>query len=230
MKKDGDPAPGPPMGAGAGVASTSATAPASGGLREPEKLGASNADVSPPVSAMEAADAPKSGAVSAISNEQPKTDGAGDGVAAAEPAKVEENTGKVGRLVDKKLKLTNEAFVTPLQPSTTTDNTNTAPIATETQTADPSPAVPKENIPPQTNGTAPTNPTTSSSSPTDTTTTAPATTDSTTTDTKPAPSDEKMPAVEEPPTIKTVRAAPGMSATSGPLEDFPEGGDTLKEH
>lgn len=31
--------------------------------------------------------------------------------------------------------------------------------------------------------------------------------------------------MEEPPPIKTVRAAPGMSATSGPLEDFPEGGD-----
>ena len=30
---------------------------------------------------------------------------------------------------------------------------------------------------------------------------------------------------EEPPPIKPVKAAPGMSATSGPLEDFPEGGD-----
>ena len=28
---------------------------------------------------------------------------------------------------------------------------------------------------------------------------------------------------EEPPPIKPLRAAPGMSATSGPLEDFPEG-------
>ena len=31
--------------------------------------------------------------------------------------------------------------------------------------------------------------------------------------------------MEEPPPIKNVRTAPGMSATSGPLEDFPEGGD-----
>lgn len=29
--------------------------------------------------------------------------------------------------------------------------------------------------------------------------------------------------VDEPPPIKAVRAAPGMSATSGPLEDFPDG-------
>lgn len=38
--------------------------------------------------------------------------------------------------------------------------------------------------------------------------------------------EEKVPVtMEEPPPIKAVRAAPGMSATSGPLEDFPEGGD-----
>ena len=37
--------------------------------------------------------------------------------------------------------------------------------------------------------------------------------------------EEKVPlTMEEPPPIKAVRAAPGMSATSGPLEDFPEGG------
>lgn len=35
--------------------------------------------------------------------------------------------------------------------------------------------------------------------------------------------DDKIPVMSEPPTIKAVRAAPGMSATSGPLEDFPEG-------
>ena len=38
--------------------------------------------------------------------------------------------------------------------------------------------------------------------------------------------EEKVPVnLEEPPPIKAVRAVPGMSATSGPLEDFPEGGD-----
>ena len=35
--------------------------------------------------------------------------------------------------------------------------------------------------------------------------------------------DKILVASEEPPPIKAVRAAPGMSATSGPLEDFPEG-------
>ena len=41
-----------------------------------------------------------------------------------------------------------------------------------------------------------------------------------------AQTEEKVPVtMEEPPPIKAVRAAPGMSATSGPLEDFPEGGD-----
>lgn len=35
---------------------------------------------------------------------------------------------------------------------------------------------------------------------------------------------DKIPVIsEEPPPIKAVRVAPGMSATSGPLEDFPEG-------
>lgn len=38
-------------------------------------------------------------------------------------------------------------------------------------------------------------------------------------------SDEKVAVLsEEPPPIQAVRALPGMSATSGPLEDFPEGG------
>ncbi|KAK4958241.1 hypothetical protein LTR10_004667 [Elasticomyces elasticus] len=38
--------------------------------------------------------------------------------------------------------------------------------------------------------------------------------------------EDKIPVTaEEPPPIKTVKAAPGMSATSGPLEDFPEGGN-----
>ena len=40
---------------------------------------------------------------------------------------------------------------------------------------------------------------------------------------------EKVPKMEEPPPIKAVRAAPGMSATSGPLEDFPEGGDAHED-
>ena len=37
--------------------------------------------------------------------------------------------------------------------------------------------------------------------------------------------DGKIVVNDEPPPIQAVRAAPGMSATSGPLEDFPEGGD-----
>nr|OQO20814.1 hypothetical protein B0A51_11954 [Rachicladosporium sp. CCFEE 5018] len=42
---------------------------------------------------------------------------------------------------------------------------------------------------------------------------------------KPGILDEKMPVMaEEPPELKPVAAKPGMSATSGPLEDFPEGG------
>lgn len=36
--------------------------------------------------------------------------------------------------------------------------------------------------------------------------------------------DDKIPVMSEPPTIQPVNTAPGMSATSGPLEDFPEGG------
>ncbi|GAB1725499.1 hypothetical protein NU195Hw_g1907t1 [Hortaea werneckii] len=35
--------------------------------------------------------------------------------------------------------------------------------------------------------------------------------------------EDKIPVMAEPPPIRTVKAAPGMSATSGPLEDFPEG-------
>lgn len=35
--------------------------------------------------------------------------------------------------------------------------------------------------------------------------------------------EDKIPVMSEPPPIKAVEAAPGMSATSGPLEDFPEG-------
>ncbi|KAI6792108.1 hypothetical protein KC332_g3216 [Hortaea werneckii] len=35
--------------------------------------------------------------------------------------------------------------------------------------------------------------------------------------------EDKIPVMAEPPPIRAVKAAPGMSATSGPLEDFPEG-------
>ncbi|KAK4507673.1 hypothetical protein PRZ48_001408 [Zasmidium cellare] len=35
--------------------------------------------------------------------------------------------------------------------------------------------------------------------------------------------EEKVPVHEEPPPVKALPSAPGMSATSGPLEDFPEG-------
>lgn len=40
-------------------------------------------------------------------------------------------------------------------------------------------------------------------------------------------SEDKIPVNvhEEPPPIRRVQAVPGMSATSGPLEDYPEGGD-----
>ena len=45
-------------------------------------------------------------------------------------------------------------------------------------------------------------------------------------ETTPASPEEKVAILnEEPPPIKTSKPAPGMSATSGPLEDFPEGGD-----
>ncbi|KAJ9627058.1 hypothetical protein H2203_003519 [Taxawa tesnikishii (nom. ined.)] len=37
-------------------------------------------------------------------------------------------------------------------------------------------------------------------------------------------SDEKIPVMSEPPVVKPINAAPGMSATSGPLEDYPEYG------
>ncbi|TKA79583.1 hypothetical protein B0A55_03374 [Friedmanniomyces simplex] len=42
--------------------------------------------------------------------------------------------------------------------------------------------------------------------------------------------EDKIPvnAEEPPPMVKAVRAAPGMSATSGPLEDFPEGGNYVE--
>lgn len=35
-------------------------------------------------------------------------------------------------------------------------------------------------------------------------------------------SDEKIPVMSEPPTVAPVKVAPGMVATSGPLEDYPE--------
>jgi hypothetical protein len=45
-------------------------------------------------------------------------------------------------------------------------------------------------------------------------------------ETTPASPEEKVAILnEEPPPIKVSKPAPGMSATSGPLEDFPEGGD-----
>ena len=43
-------------------------------------------------------------------------------------------------------------------------------------------------------------------------------------------SEEKVAVLmDEPPPIKAARSAPGMSATSGPLEDFPEGGFHIEE-
>lgn len=38
-----------------------------------------------------------------------------------------------------------------------------------------------------------------------------------------ADQDGKVPVSSEPPPLKATKPAPGMSATSGPLEDFPEG-------
>lgn len=34
---------------------------------------------------------------------------------------------------------------------------------------------------------------------------------------------EKLPVLAQPPVVQPTQGAPGMSATSGPLEDFPEG-------
>lgn len=92
-----------------------------------------------------------------------------------------------------------------------------------------SPAPNNENIPP--------NPTTSTATETNSApdSAAPATNGepalapaatSKTTDVAPASPEEKVSVLQdEPPPIKTAKPAPGMSATSGPLEDFPEGGD-----
>ena len=41
----------------------------------------------------------------------------------------------------------------------------------------------------------------------------------------PSPEEKVAVTAEEPPPIKAAKAMPGMSATSGPLEDFPHGGD-----
>lgn len=217
QNKDADTAPGPPLGAPSAVGGVGS---ANDGLKEPDKLGAENRDVSPPVSTVDAADAPKSSAVSAISSEQPKTDGPAEG-ASTEAAKVEETKGESARHIEPVEKLMSEATEPSTQAPTTAVDTDTNAATTESSNSA-SPAV-KENVPPQINGASPVNPTASST--TDNPATAP-TAGSSATDSKPAPSDEKAPTTgEEPPPIKTVRAAPGMSATSGPLEDFPEGGD-----
>jgi hypothetical protein len=80
------------------------------------------------------------------------------------------------------------------------------------------PAAASENAKP--NATAPataTAPTTAATAPTPTTETQPAAKTS-----SESARDEKMPVMaEEPPVIKAKAAAPGMSATSGPLDDFP---------
>lgn len=229
QKVDAEPAPGPPLGGGA-AAATSEAAPATGGLKEPEKLaaGAGGTDVSPPASTMDVPDAPKSDAVSAISNDQPKTDGVAEDVPPT-PTMVEESKGMGTSRQHVSAELTGQAAEPSTQPpttttTTTTDATTTVPNATTTETTDAAPAATKENIPPVTNGTSPTEPASTS---TDAAPSAPpnGTTTTATTDSKPAAADEKMPAMEEPPPIKAVRAAPGMSATSGPLEDYPEGGD-----
>ena len=91
-------------------------------------------------------------------------------------------------------------------------------------TTDAAPAPPaKENIPPVATTTAPTTddqqaPATNGADPAA----------ATPTPSQPAhdPASEEKVAVtmEEPPPIRNVLTAPGMSATSGPLEEFPEGG------
>ena len=245
MDKNADPGPGAPLGGGDGSAEGAAPAgAATGGLKEPERLGVGSAgaaggssgpgDVSPPVSTVDAGDAPKSGAVSAISKEDaPKasTEAVADGVVG--------DSGKTAQSIRMCNVLNGEGVETDYHAAV--EPATQAPAAgagtTTTETTDPAPATSKENVPPQVNGTSSANASTDTPTAPPTTTdstpaaAAPATADSTnpsttTETTKTAPSDEKMPTtMEEPPPIKTVRAAPGMSATSGPLEDFPEGGD-----
>lgn len=92
-----------------------------------------------------------------------------------------------------------------------------APLTSQPTTRQPVPAT-SENAKP--NVTAPvtaTAPATAATAPAPTTETQPAAKTS-----SESARDEKMPVMaEEPPQIKAKAAAPGMSATSGPLDDFP---------
>jgi hypothetical protein len=91
-----------------------------------------------------------------------------------------------------------------------------------TQLTDASQPATSENIKP--NGTAPPTTTTTAASSSKPEVQSPAKVSSESS--RAAVVDEKMPVMaEEPPEIKTKAAAPGMSATSGPLDDFPLEGD-----
>jgi hypothetical protein len=97
-------------------------------------------------------------------------------------------------------------------------------VLTSPVTADAQPPATKENVPPSTTA-ATTEATTSSEQATSNETAAPTQTDQLAQQPTNASTEEKVAVtMEEPPPIKDVKAAPGMSATSGPLEEFPEGG------
>jgi hypothetical protein len=100
---------------------------------------------------------------------------------------------------------------------------NPAPLPSQTAPQATQPAT-SENIKP--NGTAPSTTTTTAAaaaSPKPTEVPPPAKVSS---ESSRVVVDEKMPVMaEEPPEIKAKAAAPGMSATSGPLDDFPLEGD-----
>lgn len=181
------------------------TAASEGAAKEQvKKQGEDKAPVSPVGPAPVAKDeAPKSEPVSAVSTEHdkplplPKTDGANDVKAAG----MEQADPQI-TMRDMKLTFTCEA-----------------PLISNPTTQESLPVAASENAKPSVNApVAATAPATAAPAPT------PATTE-----TQPAAKtssesarDEKMPVMaEEPPEIKAKAAAPGMSATSGPLDDFP---------
>ncbi|KAK6441579.1 hypothetical protein LTR95_002199 [Oleoguttula sp. CCFEE 5521] len=193
-------------GAGAGALAASSTQPAALGTND------GTSDERPAISPAEhstgiADEAGRSEPVSAIESEEkplppPKNDAVAEEVRSAQPIGTEY-----------KLSIVRQDTNGPIVPTT-----EASPVAHQTQTAQRlNPALaPTDDEKAKPDGIAPvsseTQPALTKSSPQ--TTTA-----------KPDILDEKMPVMaEEPPEVKPVAAKPGMSATSGPLEDFPEGG------
>jgi type II secretory pathway pseudopilin PulG len=167
-----------------------------------KKEGEDKAPVSPVAPGPVAKDEePKSEPVSAVSAEHnkpvtpPKTDGAKD----LRSDRMEHADPQI-TMRDMKLTITCEA---PIHfPATTKE-----PVPATSKNAKPSVTVPATTTAPATAATAPT----------PASETQPATKTS-----FESARDEKMPVMaEEPPEIKAKAAAPGMSATSGPLDDFP---------